>query len=366
MGLAFAILILSFLAWRSRDIETRLGRRDFPDYWAGGRLLLERHDPYDQTSFLASQGFAVSQALVLRMPPWAMPLLLPLAVLRPFWAWVLWSALSVIAFLLTIAWFAPAPQFRLLGYIFAPVLCCLVVGQIGLLLLLGIALFLKFFTSRPLVAGAALLLPFAKPHLLALFWLALLFWCAMRRQWMVAAGFAIALLTATSAALALDPAIFTHYRQMLERVPISQDMIPSLSGMLRALFFRGRFWVQFVPLAIGACWCVWYCIRNRGRWDWRLHGMTVLTVSVLVTPYEWFTDESVLLPAVLQAAGWIFMAKTRAVWITRVLSVAFLCLNGLLLLLVLFQVPLKSGLYFWSSTLWFGWYMFGLHRRSRV
>src|SRR5262249_34569734 len=130
--------------------------------------------------------------------------------------------------------------------------------QIGLVLLLGIILFLKFLPSRPMLAGAALLLPFAKPHLLALFWVALLFWCVRRKEWMVAGGFAGALLAVTALALALDPGIFAHYRQMLDRVPISQDLIPSLSGMLRALLFHRRFWVQFVPLAIGACWCVWY------------------------------------------------------------------------------------------------------------
>jgi hypothetical protein len=33
-----------------------------------------------------------------------------------------------------------------------------------------------------------------------------------------------------------------------------------------------------------------------------------------------------------------------------------------MLLLVASQIPLQSGIYFWSSLLWFGWYLYGRHR----
>jgi hypothetical protein len=371
-GLAFAALIVLFLVWRSDDIQTKLSRRDFPDYWAGGRLLMLQRNPYDQTEVLASQDLPVSTELVLRMPPWSMPLLLPLGLLNPFWAWVLWTGVSVASLLIAIdfCWKAFGKQafrseFRVMGYIFAPVLCCLAVGQIGLLLLLGIVLFLRLVSLRPFVAGIALLLPFAKPHLLALFWLALAIWCLDRKRWPVAAGLCAAVLAATATALAFDPAIFAHYREMLQRVPISGQLIPCLSGMLRALFFRHFFWVQFVPLALGAVWCVWYCLKHRPDWDWRVHGLTVLVISILTTPYDWFTDEVILLPAILQAAAWIFAARKTGTLGPRLAAIAFALLNGLLLLMVVFQVPLKTGLYFWSSLLWSLWYAYGLRQRGQ-
>jgi len=55
---------------------------------------------------------------------------------------------------------------------FAPVLACLEAAQIGFVLLVGIVLFMVLERARPFLAGAVLVLPFAKPHLLAFFWLA--------------------------------------------------------------------------------------------------------------------------------------------------------------------------------------------------
>ena len=365
--LVFAALILSFLALRSHDITSKLASRDFPEYWGAGRLLLLRQDPYNPTAFLAEHNLPVGQALVVRMPPWSLPLLLPLGLLPPFGAWLLWIALSVGSLLFAIHQFTDkrlSPRLRILGYLFPPVLCCLTVAQIGLILLLGIVLFLKLHPQRPFLAGAALLLPFAKPHLLVLFWIALLIWCLARRKWAVLGGFATAVIAATIVALVFDPAVFPHYQAMLHRAAIHREFIPSLPGVLRALFFKRAFWVQFAPLAAAAVWCVWYALRHRPQWDWRVHGMTVMVVSIATSPYGWFTDEAVLLPAILQAAAWIFASKT-ARWATRLATLAFVLATGLLLLMVLFLVPLSSGLYFWSSLVWLLWYVYGLRRRVR-
>jgi hypothetical protein len=112
-------------------------------------------------------------------------------------------------------------------------------------------------------------------------------------------------------------------------------------------------------------WCVWYCLKHRPDWDWRVHGLTVLVVSILTTPYDWFTDEVILLPAILQAAAWIFAARKTGTLGPRLAAIAFALLNGLLLLMVVFQVPLKTGLYFWSSLLWSLWYAYGLRQRGQ-
>jgi N6-adenosine-specific RNA methylase IME4 len=48
--------------------------------------------------------------------------------------------------------------------------------------------------------------------------------------------------------------------------------------------------------------------------QWRLHGLTLMVVSVLATPYAWFTDEVVLLPAVVQVALWAYNARERFTW----------------------------------------------------
>jgi len=254
--------------------------------------------------------------------------------------------------------------FNLLAYLFAPVLGCLVLAQIGLLLLLGVVLFLKLEPDRPFLAGAALVLPFAKPHLLVLFWLAVFLWSLDRRKWAVLSGLATATVFATLMVLWFDPAVFQHYRMHLATASIEGEFIPSFPGVLRLLFFRRHFWVQFVPLVLGVIWCCTHYLTRRSNWEWRRDAAIVMAISVVCAPYGWLTDDAVLLPAILQAAVWIYAQRTPGTVGAWLPPIAFALFNGLLLLMLAFRVPLQSGLYFWSSLLWASWCLYGYSRRT--
>src|SRR5215469_6821884 len=82
----------------------------------------------------------------------------------------------------------PRNLFALVGYTFAPVPACLVSGQKGLVLMLGIVLFLWLHEEHPYWAGSALLLPFAKPHLLSLFCVTLAVWIISKKKTKIAVG----------------------------------------------------------------------------------------------------------------------------------------------------------------------------------
>jgi len=219
-------------------------------------------------------------------------------------------------------------------------------------------------TERPFLAGAALILPFAKPHLLVFFWVAFLFWVVARKKFAVAGGFISALAVAMIVALICDRNAFQHYRELASASGVGGEFIPTLSGVLRLIFFRQYFQTQFVPLLLGLLWCVWFCIKNMPQWSWRDHGLTVMVVSILTTPYGWLTDEVVLLPAILFAAMCIFGGKQKIPVITKIVLVVFAFLNWMMLLLVASQIPLQSGIYFWSSLLWCAWYFYCRRRLS--
>jgi Glycosyltransferase family 87 len=280
---------------------------------------------------------------------------------------VLWMAASVAALMasvrLTWKMIGKTQQSRSLcvvvGYTFAPVLGCLLAAQIGLLLLVGIVLFLLWEEKRPFLAGAALLLPFAKPHLLVFFWLAFLIWVLARKKFAVAGGFAVALAAATGIALIFDHAAFQHYFRFLHSAAIENEFIPTVSGVLRLLLFRPYFRLQFVPMGLGLIWSVWYCVKHRTNWDWRDHGLAVMVVSILTTPYGWLTDEVVLMPAMVFAALAIFGGQKRIRLTTRIALAVFGLLNWILLMLLALHIPLQLGIYFWSSLLWFAWYVYG-------
>jgi hypothetical protein len=259
----------------------------------------------------------------------------------------------------------PRDVFSIVGYLFAPIPACLVSGQMGLVLLLGVILFLWLEERKPMLAGAALILPFAKPHLLSLFWLVLALWIVYRKKQKVAIGFAIALAAATAIALALDLSVFQQYREMLRHSSIGKEFIPAISGVIRLIFFRRHFWVQFVPLATGSIWSLWFFRKHFSGWTWKQHGPALMVVSVLVSPYSWLADESVLLPAILQALACAYEARLGMKIRTKLTLVLFAFLNFLLLLILRSKIPFATGIYFWSSLVWFGWYFYAVRVRSR-
>jgi len=370
MGIVLTVMAAFFVVRHYDGVRQNVAQRDYIQYWAAGQFLTHGGDPYDAQNVLElewEQGYAADRPLVVRTPPWSLPLFIPLGLVNAFWGWVLWMTASVVALIASVrlTWkiFGKTQQSRslcvVIGYTFAPVLGCLLAAQIGLLLLVGIVLFLLWEEKRPFLAGAALLLPFAKPHLLVFFWLAFLFWVLARKKFAVAGGFAVAFAAATGIALILDHAAFQHYFRFLHTAAIENEFIPTVSGVLRLLLFRPYFRLQFVPMAFGLIWSVWYCVKHRTNWDWRDHGLAVMVVSILTTPYGWLTDEVVLMPAMVFAAVAILGGKKKIRVTTRIALGIFAVLNWILLVLLALHIPLQLGFYFWSSLLWFAWYLYG-------
>lgn len=373
MAGAITAVAVFFVATHLDSVRKSPARRDYIQYWAAGQFLIHGGNPYDAERVLELEqqaGYPADRPLVVRTPPWSLFLFLPLGVMNAFLGWILWMGISVAALVAAVRWcwgiFGKTPESRslciVIGYTFAPVFGCLLAGQIGLLMLFGIVLFLMLEEQRPFLAGAALLLPMAKPHLLVFFWIALASWVLLRRKWAVTGGLATAVTVATVIALVFDAAAFQHYFQFLHTAAIENEFIPTVSGVLRLLFFRQYFRVQFVPTAIGLVWLIWYLIRNRGHWAWREHGLTTMVVSILTTPYGWLTDEVVLMPAMVFAAMAILGGRKKISVPTRIAVAIFAFLNWILLMLSALQIPLPSGIYFWSSLVWSSWYFYGWAR----
>src|ERR1700739_3989521 len=262
INIALLGLLVWFLVANQQKIQASVASRDSIQYWASGKLLVHRQNPYsvrDIENLERSQGYTQEQPLILLWPPWAMWLVLPSGLLSVYWAWIIWLAilLASLVIAMRLSWriygdgALPPTIFLVAGYLFAPVLACLVAGQLGLLLLLGITVFLAFEENQPFLAGAALILPMAKPHIFALLWPILALWILTRKKWSLLGGIVTAFVLAIAAVLVLDPSIFQHYQEMLHQQAVQNKFIPALSGMIRALFFRRHFWVQFVPLALG-------------------------------------------------------------------------------------------------------------------
>jgi hypothetical protein len=137
---------------------------DFVEYWAAGRLNLAGENPYDPVLMLElerSVGFAGDRALMMLNPPPALTLVMPLGALPYRQASVLWFVLhtAVLLWSCALLWnLAGGPRRMrwvayLCGVIFVPTLFALFLGQISILLLLGLVLFLRFVRDGRMTAA---------------------------------------------------------------------------------------------------------------------------------------------------------------------------------------------------------------------
>lgn len=163
---------------------------DFLSYRAAGKQLIHGANPYAAQAVFALEHTAGFNGLplVMRNPPTALFVTLPLGFLGVRLGSLLWSILILGCLVASIQLLrdihgGPRGRLYLIGYLFAPALACIAAGQTGIFLLLGLALFLRFHASHPLIAGMALSLCALKPHLFVPFSAALLAWILVYRAY---------------------------------------------------------------------------------------------------------------------------------------------------------------------------------------
>lgn len=331
---AACLVVLLAGAGPNTDPPTVIPPNDFVEYWSAARVHARGGDPYDGRQLLSLQREAAgdpgrTEAVMLWTPPWTLPLYLPFGLLEPRPAHLAWLAAQAGCILLS-AWLL----WRALGgragrlwplvplavaLTFAPVGWLIGYGQNTGFVTLGLAGFL-YLRGRgyPVAAGAAAALTAVKPHLLALFGLALLLDATTRPGLRVLLGGALALAAGAAVALVPDPDVFRQFADALRRprtaesVPLSHWQVPTAGYKLRAAVAGGvfqtspgeLFWVQFVPLVVGCGLLLPYWWLRRRTWDWPVELPRLVFASVLLAPYgAWIFDLTVLLVPVV--AVWV-------------------------------------------------------------
>jgi hypothetical protein len=243
-----------------------------------------------------------------------------------------------------------------LAWCFAPALLCIEMGQTGLIILLGLALFLRFHSGRQFWAGAALSLCAVKPHLLLPFGVVLLAWIVVQRKWAALAGAVVALAVEGLIAMALDAHVWAHYYSAMRVQQISEEAVPTLGVVLRFAVDRAAMWIEFIPAAVGCAWGLWYFLRNRKQWDWRTHGSLLTLVSLVVAPYSFFTDQVIALPAILFVL--LGAQKPRRGGLTLLLA---LMSAGALEMMLL---SIYSKIHIAQAIAWLAWYLYAMTERT--
>ena len=342
-----------------------VGNRDFISYWAAGKQLVHRASPYDSAAILRIEraaGYTGDWPNVSLNLPTAFFLVLPLGLVGAKTGMTLWFIAFVACLMesVRLLWKLHGRQqhsLHLLIYLFAPVFACMMAGQLGAFLLLGVVLFLYFHESRPFWAGAALLLCALKPHLFLPFGIVLLAWAFYRKAFRILIGIAAALIAACALAYIFDADAWSQYSWMMGHNPgIQQAFVPTLSVLLRLSVDPNAMWLQYLPAAAACVWALWYFWSRRALWNWLHHGMLLLLISELCAPHAWFTDEVMVLPAIL-AGLYSAKASPRVILLFSLMTAA-----GLLEFLA--GIKLVSPFYLWSPPLWLAWYLYATRSKG--
>src|SRR5574342_696813 len=200
--------------------------RDFVEYWAATRLLLTGHNPYGPQQLFELQrsvGWKDSIPLLMWNPPWTLSFILPFGLASFDVSQFLWLPFNtfIVLFCAKELWLlygGPPTAYRrawLVMLTFAPAYLVLILGQIGPLILFGLVGFLLCIRDKHWMrAGAFTILVSIKPHLLYLFWIALVLWGIDRRQWQLMTGVMVSGFIAATIPLLFRPSIYTDYIQL--------------------------------------------------------------------------------------------------------------------------------------------------------
>jgi hypothetical protein len=347
---ALAIVMLLFTG-------NRADSRDFVSYWAAGHQIASHQNPYSSEDVLRierSVGFPAGvREIIMRNPPSALALVLPLCLFglkagSLLWSLLLLACLALSVRLLWIIHGRPHSLLNLLGYSFAPALSCVLTGQTSLFVLLGLVLFLRFHQTRPLLAGISLWLCALKPHLFVPFGLVLLVWVVITKSYPILVGAAAALAASSAVAFLFDQHAWSQYSSMMRTWGVDREYHPCLSVVLRFAIKPDAMWLQNLPVVVGCGWALVYFWKRRETWNWATHGSLLLLVSLLTAPYAWFTDEAVLIPAILCGA---YLTRSRG--LIALLALASTVIEAEFF----FRIPVNSRLFFWTAPVWLLWYL---------
>ena len=362
---AVLLVCLAVTGWKVSGLladPTVFPPDDFVEYWAAGSLNADGRNPYDGEQLQELErraGRDTDEAVMMWNPPWTLTVAMPIGLLKPRVAQLLWLAISfvlvvVCADLLWNVYGGPAARrwvAWLLALTFMPTLFVLHAGQIGPFILLGITGFLVAERAgRPWLTGAAGVLIAIKPHLVYLLWIALAVWTIRRpvpTRWKVIAGGLLAGAVATAIPLLCNPAVLDQYREaMVHRTP-DQWKSPTLGSLLRDVFGADRFDMQFAPTLLGLAWLTVVGWRDRNRrWTWPDRMPMLLLVSFVTASYgAWPFDLVILLPAVIHVAAGLAARADRVQTIAA--GAAYVVINGAAL--TMNQLHYTSETFIWMA-----------------
>lgn len=346
----FILLLLTVLAFEGllkqshvlSDIDIFGG--DFGGYWASCHLLLKGDDPYASDEILSVQkslGWTNKEPTLIYNPPWVFTFLIPFSSFSFATDRIIWMIvmLTLTIFSADRLWvfYGGSPQRRMVALIvmatFVPLLLDFKLGQIVPLMLPGLLGFQYFVKKEKWwLAGMATVLFTVKPHILYLFWFALLLWGLKNRLWPVLTGSTLMLLIVMLIPLFYNPEVYQlYFSNIVTKSYTLHWATPTLGTFLRLYFGAQHEWLQYISMLAGLIWFLAHWCKYKNTWIWEEQIHVLILVSLMTNFYTWAHDYLLLLPAIIQTTVKIYRNQKIRQFSWTVLLYIILNIFGLLL-----------------------------------
>ncbi len=281
---------------------------DFVNVWAAGHMALtgDAGGVWEWSRHRAAEILAIGRDFSgyygWHYPPFLLLAAAPLALLGYGWAWVVWMAVTLPLYLVTLAGVWPRRDVVLAAVVLPATSYCLAVGQNGFLTAALLGGGLALLPRRPIVAGLVLGLLTYKPHFAVVVPLALV----MARQWRpLAAAVGSCLALAGAVTLVFGVSVWTGFvgslgitvHKVLLTGGSGWDKLQSVYALAHVLGAgEGIAWglqvVMAVLLVAATAWA-WQCGGRPGP-----RSALLIAATLAATPYLYAYD----LPVVAVAA----------------------------------------------------------------
>ena len=348
LGIIFALTFHVF--------NPKAGRNDFLAYWSTTHLFISGENPFDQTALRILQQSIPPEELsqdgnVLNAwnPPWFILIFSPLGLLpysSAVSAWVFVNTFLVgLALIITWQMSGGTQNSRgmlvvfVVGYLFGETIAYLAIGQITVLVLLGMVLSIWMVNHQfDWLAGASLLLTIIKPQISFFFFLIFLIWTIQHRRWKIISGLAIAGLTSLIIFWVVNPNWVNDYINTLGVLSGAYNYTSTVGSFVEAIFHTKIFNFS----AIFLLFFIKTLLRVVEKDGWLTALSLAMLISLPLSPFGFSFDQIVLLPVIVQIIAWL--------WAKKLTTRTYAIIIGSLILFYSFEYFLQSIYsieYFW-------------------
>lgn len=312
--LAFFLLVLTaHLFVEKTSYSPRVGESlsvDICAYWSALKVLKEGKSPFDSANVFAVQKSVPrirdDYLLIFWNPPWLLGLLYPVLnnsfpvtvslwfMLNLFFVFgsgvVLWKTVHPGK--------ALKPMALFFAFLCVPSLNVLLFGQLGLFITFSLSCFLWCIKNdKYYLAGLALIPATTKPHVIFLFWPALLYWSFAARNYRPLISLTLGVVLFTLITMFYYPPIVLTWLGGFDSLYVGA-LSPTLGTVVRSLdpFNPKLIYIAMVGIPFASIGLLLLCLlAKRHKIVWYQFLPTLICISLFTTAYSMHHDQSLLL-----------------------------------------------------------------------